>query len=137
MAHRLVQHHAGPAIAEDDDHLTGWGGHRPEIYEGLAQRLVDMALPVGRVEVALVGETAAAAVGAGLHLVALADHNRDVDPYERADVGDAAAVGADDLHRLPDATDRRHHLAHPRVLAAGIGVDIGQKLGLGRKRDLV
>ena len=48
---------------------------------------------------------------------------------------DPAAVGADDLHRLPDAAERGHDLAHPRIAAARIGVDFGQEPRLGAEID--
>src|SRR5919206_92734 len=44
--------------------------------------------------------------GAGLHPVALADDDRDVEADERADVADPHSVGADDGDRLPDAGER-------------------------------
>src|SRR5579875_3462379 len=77
----------------------------------------------------------AGAGGTGLHPLALADDDGDAEPHERPDVGDAVAVGAQDLHRLPDAGERGHDLADARIAAAGVGVDLGQKLRLGGKID--
>ena len=57
--------------------------------------------------------------------------------HQGADVGGAAAVAAQDLHRLPLARQGRHHLGHPVVEAAGVGVDIGEQLHLGLEIDLV
>ena len=71
------------------------------------------------------------ALGAGLLPLALAHHESDVEPHERAHVGGAAAVGADDLHHLPFAEKRRHHLANPGLLCPGVGIDLRQQ------RDLV
>src|SRR5579875_3687471 len=88
-----------------------------------------------RVEIALIGDPAAGARGTGLHPLALADDDGDAEPHERPDVGDAVAVGAQDLHRLPDAGERGHDLADARIAAAGVGVDLGQKLRLGGKID--
>ena len=51
------------------------------------------------------------------------------------DVGDSAAVGADDLHRLPHAAQRGHDLFDPRIAAAGIGVDLGEEPRLGTEID--
>src|SRR5216683_451274 len=50
----------------------------------------------------------AGAVRAGFHAVALADHDGDVEPHQRADIGGAPPVGTDDLHRLPHPGERRH-----------------------------
>ena len=68
-------------------------------------------------------------------MVALADHDGDAKAHQRADVGDPAAIGADDLHRLPHPGERRHDLADPRIAAARIGVDLGQEFCLGSEID--
>ena len=131
VADRLVQQHPRPAGAEHDLHLAGRRVDRAEIDQRLAQRLVGGRLPVGGLKQALVGDSAAAAVAAALHAIALADHDGDVEPDQRADVRGPLAAGAQDLDRLPVAADRGGHLAHPRVLAAGVGVDLFQQLDLG------
>src|SRR5205807_9789837 len=87
----LVQHDPGPARPEHDRHLAGRGGHRAEIDQRLAQRLVDLRSPIGRIEVVLVADAPAGAVRSGLQPVAFADDDRDIQADERADVGGAAA----------------------------------------------
>ncbi len=64
----------------------------------------------------------------------------DVDARHRPDVADAVAVGAQDIDDLPACGNRSRHLPHLVVLAAQIGVDIGQHLDLlleGRRTDRV
>jgi hypothetical protein len=102
---RLVQHDPGPARPEYDRHLARRGGHRAEIDQRLAQRLVDLRSPMGRVEVIFVADAPAGTVRARLHPVAFADDDRNVEAHQRADVGGAAAIRPDDLHRLPDARE--------------------------------
>ena len=48
VAHRLVQHHAGPAGAQHHGHLAGRCRHRLQPQPGLAQRLVGDAAPPAR-----------------------------------------------------------------------------------------
>ena len=80
---------------------------RFEIDQRLAQRLVHLRLPaLGRDE-GVVSGAPADALGPRLLPLALADHDGDVEPHQRAHVAGAAAVGADDLHRLPFAQQRR------------------------------
>ena len=50
VADRLVQHHAGPAGSEHHVHLAGRRGHRSEIDQRLAQRLVDRCFHIGVIE---------------------------------------------------------------------------------------
>src|SRR5216684_245687 len=63
----------------------------------------------------VIAPAGAGTVRAGFHAIALADHKGDVEPHQRADIGGAAAIRANDLHRLPHPGERRHHLAHARV----------------------
>jgi hypothetical protein len=141
VADRLVEEDAGPAGAEHHRHLAGRRGHRGEVDQRLAQRLVDARLPVGRIDEPLVGKPAARAMAAGLLAAAVANHHGDVEPDQRPDVADANAVRAEDLHRLPFAGDRGHDLAHARVLAPRIGVDLRQErdfaleTGVGERVD--
>ena len=76
----------------------------------------------------------AAAPLAGFAAPAMLDHHRDIEAHQRAQVGDAAAVAAHDLHRLPLTADRGHHLLDARILAARIGVDLGQHRGAVAER---
>ena len=131
VADRLVQQDAGPAGAEHHRHLARRRRHRVEIDHRLAQRLVDLRLPALGREERVVGGTPADPMGAGLLALARAHHDRDVEAHERAYVGGAAAVGADDLHDLPFAEQGSHHLAHARLLRPRIGVDLGQQRDLG------
>src|SRR5262249_21801843 len=91
------------------------------------QRLVDLDLPLPRIEIAVVGDAPAGPRRPALHAVLLAHDNGDIEAYQRPDVGDALTVGTDDLHRLPHAAQRGHDLPDPTVAAAGIGIDLGQE----------
>ncbi len=135
MPDRLVQQDAGPAGAEHHLHLPGRGRHALEVDQRLAQRLLDGALPALLAEDAVVGEAAAHAVAAGLPPAVLLHHHADVQPHQRPQVRDARAVRAQDLHRLPLAGDRGHHLPHARVAPAGVGVDLAQQPGLLREAE--
>ena len=131
MADGLVQQDAGPAGAEHHGHLAGGRRHGFEVDQSLTERLVHLRLPaLGREEL-VVGRAPADALRAGLLALALADHDGDVESDERAHVAGAAAVGADDLHRLPGAEKRRHDLADSGFLHPGVSVDLRQQ------RDLV
>ncbi len=133
MAHRLVQHDAGPAGTQHDHHLAGRRRHRAQIDERLAQGLVDLAAPLGGVEIAVIFDAPAGARGAALHAVAVGDDDADIEADERPDVGGIVAAGAQDAHGLPLPAERHRDLAHARILAARIGVDLGEQLGLGRE----
>ena len=133
MADRLVQQDAGPAGAEYHLHLARRRRHAFQVDQRLTQRLIDRAAPDrGRGDV-IVGEATAGAIAAGLAPAILFHHQRDVQPHQRPEVGHAGAIGAHDLHRLPLAGDRGHHLHDTRILAAGIGIDIRQHSGAGRE----
>jgi hypothetical protein len=131
VADRLVQQDAGPAGPEHDLHFAGRCVDRVQIDQRHTQGLVDRRPPVvGRHDLG-VGDAPAAAVAAALHALALANHDRDVEPHQRPDVGHTLAAGAQDLERLPLAADRGADLAHALVLGAGIGVDLLEQLDLG------
>ena len=69
--------------------------------------------------------------------VAVADHDRDVDPDQRPHVAHEVAVGAENLDDAVRAGERRRHLADARVLRPGIGVDLLEELHLlGEARRL-
>ena len=75
VAHRLVQHDAGPAGAEHDIHFAGWRWHRVQVGERLAHGAVGGVLPgVGDNE-ARVALAASIAGAAGFLPVACADHD--------------------------------------------------------------
>ena len=130
VADRLVQQDAGPARSEHHGHLAGGCCDRIELDQRLAQHLVHHALPARRLEQAVVAEAAAGAGSGALHARAVADHDADVEPDQRADVAAAHAVRAHDLDLLPGAAERRAHLPDPRILAAGIGVDLLEQCDL-------
>src|SRR3546814_7640102 len=69
--------------------LAGRRVDRNQVHQRLAQRLVDAGLPVPGVEQRLVGDAPTAAMAAGLHAVALADHHGNAEAHQRADVGGA------------------------------------------------
>ena len=126
VADRLVQQDAGPARPEDHGHLAGRRVDRVQVHQRLAQRLVDRALPGLRAQVLAELDPAAGAEAARLQPAVPLDDDRDVEADQRADVGDAVGVGADDLHHPPLAGERDRDLADARVLAPGVGVDGGQ-----------
>ena len=123
MADRLVQHDAGPAGAEHHVHLAGRRRHRFEIGQRLTHRAVDGLLPLVGDDETLVALAAAKAGAAGFLPVAVADHDRDVDAHQRANVAIGLAVGADHLHGLPRGAETDRNLADAGVLGAGIGID--------------
>ena len=131
VADGFVQHHAGPAGAEHDIHLAGGRRHRFEIDQRLAQRVVGGVAPGFGLDEARIALAPAIALAAALLPVALADHHRNIDAHQRADVAIALAVGAHDLHHLPGRGDADGDLPHARVLVAQIGVDLGEQLHLG------
>src|SRR5713101_4967402 len=47
----FMQQDAGPTRSQHHRHLAGGGGDGSEIDQRLAQRFVDCALPIGRVEI--------------------------------------------------------------------------------------
>jgi len=130
VADRLVQQDAGPAWPEDHLHFAGGRGDRIQIDEGLAHGFVDAVLPIGRINNLAERKTPAPAEAPAFLALALAHHDGHAEAHERADVGQALAVGAQDLYRLPFARDRAHDLAHARIFGARIGVDVGEQLGL-------
>ena len=131
MADGLVQQDAGPAGAEHHWHFAGGRRDGFEVDQSLAERLVHLRLPaLGREEL-VVDRAPADALRACLLPLAVVHHDGNVEADERAHVRGAAAVGADDLHRLPGAEKRRHHLPHPWLLGPGVSVDLRQQ------RDLV
>ena len=75
-------------------------------------------------------------MAADLHAVAVADHDGHIEAHQRTDVADPHPVGAQDLDRLPFPGEGGRHLAHPRILGPGIGVDLGEQLYLGVEADL-
>ena len=99
-------------------------GRLSRLTSAWRKRLIDRATPGASCGDEVVAKAAARAVTAGFAPAALLHHDRDVQPHQRPQVGDARAVGAHDLHRLPFAADRGHHLLDPRILAARIGVDL-------------
>ncbi len=135
MPDRLVQHHPGPPRAKNDSHFSRRRRHRTEIDERLAQRLIDLRFPVLRVEIAVIDDTAAGPRRPGLHAIVLADDDCDVEAHQRTDVGRAAAVRANDLHRLPYTAQGGHDLPDPGIAAARIGVDLGEEARLDREID--
>ena len=131
VADRLVQQDAGPArrraprssrrraLATESSLTSAWRSASST-----------MPLPARRLEQAVVAEAAAGAGGGALHARAVADHDADVEPDQRADVAAAHTVRAHDLDLLPGAAQRRAHLPDPRILAAGIGVDLLEQCDL-------
>ena len=80
----------------------------------------------------VVADPAAGAEAAGLHPLAVADHDLDVEPDQRPDIRAAGAVGAQDLDLLPGAGQAGADLLDPRVLGAGVGIDLLEQADLGR-----
>src|SRR5579859_656818 len=74
VADRLVQHDAGPAGTQHHGHFARRGRDRAEIDERGPERLVDLAAPLRRIEVEIIGGASASAGRASLHAVAVADH---------------------------------------------------------------
>src|SRR5581483_12009262 len=124
----LMQHHAGPAGAEHDVHLAGGRGHRLEVDQRLAYRVVDRALPGASLDEALIALAPAIAMAAGFLAIAFARHDRDVDAHERAHVAVGLAISAQDLDHLPGRAERYRHLPHARVLGARERVDLLEQL---------
>ncbi|QYU70583.1 AMP-binding protein [Leptolyngbya sp. 15MV] len=93
---------------------------------------VAVVVPAAGFEAARVlAEAAAGAVAAGFAPAVRFHDNRDRKPHQRPQIGHAAAIGAQDLHGLPFAGDAGHHLLHPGIPAARIGIHLGQQRGLG------
>jgi hypothetical protein len=121
MADRLMQHDARPAGGEHDVHRARPALRRRfEIDQRLAQRLVGAETPAFLGEECIEGRATADAVAAGLLPVAFADDDGDVDAGHRAHVGNAVAIGAQDVDDLPARGDRRGHLPHLGILGAQI-----------------
>ena len=131
MPDRLVQHHAGPAGAQHDFHLAGRGRDGVKIDQGDSQRFVDLGLPILWIDIAVIAKPPAGPGAAALHTIAVADHDRDVEPDQGPDIGDPFTAGAQDLDCLPGAGQRRRDLADPLILGPGVGVDLLQQLDLG------
>ena len=130
VADRLVQQDARPAGAEHHVEGARRRRHGVEVDQRLAQRLVDGELPLVGGDERAEALAPAHAVGAGLLPVAVADDHRDVDPHHRPHVAHEGAVGAQDLDLLVGTAERGGDLAHARVAAARIGVDLFQQLDL-------
>ena len=113
VADRLVPQHARPARSQHDRHLAGRRGHRLQVDQRLADRLVGLALPVVRLEDVAVGGALAAAGAAGFHAAAVGADHADIEPHQRAHVGGAPAAGADDLDHLPRARRARSRPGAP------------------------
>ncbi len=94
MADRFVQHDAGPAGAEHHVHLAGRRRQGVEVGQRLSHRPVDSVLPRIGDDEALVALAAAVAGAAGLLPVAVADHDRNVDAHQRADIAIGLAIAA-------------------------------------------
>ncbi|MNQ89156.1 hypothetical protein D3C85_1044540 [compost metagenome] len=133
VADGFVQQDAGPAGAEDHVHLARRAVDGVEVDQGLAQGLVDLALPAVGGEPGL---EAGAAAGAGRGALALAvalDRDRDVDADQGPYVAEQSPVGAQDLDRATLADDGGRDLNHARVAGAGPGVDFRQQFDLVRE----
>ena len=128
---RLVQENAGPAWSEHHGHLAGRRRHRVQVHQGLAQGLVDIALPGRLGDVLGIAETSADAVPATLLALTLADDHLHVETDQGTDVVYPVSVDAKDLHRLQLAEERGGDLADPGILGSGIAVDVLQQLHLG------
>ncbi len=126
-----MQHHARPAGAEHHIHLARRRRHRFQIDHSLPNGVVDGTAPGLRLDEARIALAPAIAVAAGLLAVAVASHDRYVDPHHRADVAIDLAVGAQDFDDLPGRAEARADLPHARVFGARIGVDFLQQLHLG------
>ena len=131
VADGLVQHDARPAGAEHHVHFAGRRRHRLQIDQRLAHRFVDRVLPLVGDDEAFIAFAAAIAGAAGFLPVAVAGHDRDIDPHQRPDVAIGLAVAADDLHGLPGGAEADGNLADARVLGPRIGVDGLQQPHLG------
>jgi hypothetical protein len=142
VADGLVQHDARPAGAEHDVHFACRCGDRFKIDQRLAQRLVDRGLPAVGSDETLIALAAADAGAAALLPVAIAGHDRHVQPHQRPDVTISFAVGAQDFNHLPGGGDAGGYLPHARILGARIGVHGFQQFHfrlewLGRERIVV
>ena len=128
VADRLVQQHARPAGAEHDGHLAGGRGHRVDLDQRLAERLVHLRLPGGFLQEFPEADPPAASMRAGLHPPVRGLHG-DLHPHhhQRADVRGRLAARALDAHRLPASRKRGRDLHDARVGGAGIGVDSRQQ----------
>ena len=98
-----------------------------EVDQSLSQRLIHGLPPGRRIEIAVIGDPAAGAVGAGLLAAVLLDDDGDVQPHQRPDIVQQLAARPDHPDRLPLAGERGDHLANPPVLAARIGIHIGEQ----------
>src|SRR5712691_10161466 len=101
MADRFMQHDAGPARREHHVHFAGRRRHRLKIDQRLAKRVIGGLLPSRRGEEAPKSFPPAITLAAGFLAIALAYHDRNVDPHQRPDVAKTLAVRTQDLDRLP------------------------------------
>ena len=136
MTDSFVQQNAGPAGAEHHIHLAGRGRNRVEVHQRLSIGFVDLGLPCVGFDIGCITRAAASAVAAGFHAIAVGADDRYINPDQRTDIAPTVAIGADNLHRLPLAGNRRRELHHPRIERAGIGVHVFQKFDLLRKFEL-
>ena len=140
VADGFVQHHPRPAGGQHDVEGAGRCGHRSEIDQGLAQRLVGRQVPAVLGQELAETLASAHAVGTALLTVAVADHHGHVHPHQRPDVTHDLAVAAHDLDMLPRRGERSGDLPHARIGIAQIAVDFGEQfrfLGEGGVEDRV
>src|SRR3546814_13165150 len=104
------------------------------VDQRLAQGIVDLGLPVGRIEEAGIADAAAGTAAAAFHAVALAGRHRHIQADPRADVLDQGAVGTQAGDRLPGAGQRGRDLAPAAALRPGPGAEARQHHALPHRQ---
>ena len=127
MAHRLVQQHARPAVAQHHRHRARRRIDRFQIHQRLAQGFLAAALrAVAAQQFGVVVASAVAGAGRLAAAVLLHDH-LGVEAHQRPDVAGNHAVAAGDEHRVDRGAERYRDLAHARVGGAQQPVDAAHR----------
>ena len=137
MADRLVQQHARPARADQYGHFARRRSHRRKIGQRLVQRLVDAAVPGFRQEQIVIEPPPTDPERAGFAAAIVFDHDRHVEPHERAHVMRDKAVGAHHLDHRPRAGERGRDLHHAGIAGARGGIDLFEQAHLGFERHAI
>jgi hypothetical protein len=108
-----------------------------QVDGGDAQGLASDGLPVGGLDQPGEAVAAAAAEAARFAAAVLLDDHRDVEPGHRPRLGEAQALGAEDLDLLHRGGERDGDLDDAGVGRAQESVDLAQDVDLGRERRVV
>ena len=123
VADRLVQQHSGPAGAEQHSHLAGRRGDTLKVGERLGQRLVNRAVPAGRLKQPVIQPASAHPEAAGFAAAVTFGHDPDIEPDQRADIMRDKAIGADNLDHRPAGRQAGADLRYAGIARPGGGVD--------------